>query len=617
MAKNKKIKNKAKDTEAPSTTPSEAVPQCTLREGIAQVSITPEFTKAAAFIFILTIIVYLPVLGYGSVTWDDSEFLENPLVLDFTWINLKELLTTFYYKAFSQPITIISFSIERMIFGASPFVNHLTNVILHATNSVLVFYLIYMLYQRMPATSTPNAALPHALLTAGVPTAGVLAAGVGGVLFAVHPLHVESVAWISERKDVLSTLFFLLSIICYLRYSEGRRYFYGLSLAAYVLALLAKLMVITLPVVLLLLDYLRGRRLDKKLILEKIPFFALSVIFGLIGMLIHSSNAKAEPFLHLAIIAKVLVFCYNLFFYIAKTILPIKLTLIYPYPEIIGNVYLIYPLLLAVLIALVVYSRRHTRVVIFGTLFFIITIFPTLKMVGFPSGGSLLNERYMYIPSIGLFFMAGLGFNHLYTNYSSLVKKATIGAAVLIVLIFSILSWQRVHVWENSETLWKDTILKSPTATIPYGNLAVYLAKEKRFDEAIENYKKINTLEPKNTIPYFGLADIYAELKQYNMAMGYYEKGFSLDPEEFAEMKKFGSLYMAMDELDKAIEMFEAAIKLDPEIDIDTHFNLALAYADSGRLREAALEAKKILAIDPEDKDAGSLLDDLNKALGK
>ena len=407
------------------------------------------------FVAVLTFFSFSSTLDSEFTNWDDQKYVtENHVIKEISWDRLKTIFTDFYTEAYSQPLVILSFAIEYYFFKLNPFIYHLTNLILHTLSSVLVFCLVFIFSRKISIS----------LITA--------------LFFGIHPLHVESVAWVSERKDVLSIFFFLQSLIFYLLHKERNKWFYYyLSVFVLVLSLFSKAMGVTLPFILLLFDYLSGRRFDRKALLEKVPFFAVSGLFVVMNLYIfYSAGAiiSTKVFSHYD---NVLIACRSLVFYLIKVLLPINLSAFYPYPteiSIFQPDFFLSLVVLIILVALVWYSRKYTRKIIFGSLFFLLTILPVIKLVPFGGGGAAMADRYMYIPSIGLFYVAGVAFYKAFqwddVSLGS-VRKLTVLLLCLVVLFFSFLSYKRGDVWQKSETLWLNVIKNYPDVSLAHNNL--------------------------------------------------------------------------------------------------------------------------------------------------
>lgn len=338
-------------------------------------------------ILILTSLFFSSSLKNSFVNIDDDFYvINNPVIKSISIDNIKKIFVSFFMSNY-QPLTILSYSLDYHFFKLNPFGYHLTNFIFHLFNCLLVFWLIMLLGKR------------------------IFIALIAAVLFGVHPLHVESVAWISERKDVLYAFFFLAAMISYLYYlrtSHLSKYYY-FSMIFFILSLLSKAMAITLPLVFLLFDYFVPRGNKKLLFVDKIPFFILSFIFGYIAVFAQYSTGAVRQCEVFNIMDKILVVNLAIIFYLSKILVPIKLSCLYPYAIISGEPLALSFLLssfFVVIIGFVVFLfRRFSKKVIFSSLFFLITVLPVLQFI--PIGMTIVADRYTYIPSIGIFYGIG------------------------------------------------------------------------------------------------------------------------------------------------------------------------------------------------------------------
>ncbi|MEE8574733.1 MAG: hypothetical protein V3T30_04900, partial [Thermodesulfobacteriota bacterium] len=390
---------------------------------------------------VVTFIVYLPTLQNGFVNWDDQGYVyNNP--------NIRILDIDFFRWALSTPVlgnwhplTMLSHAVDYALFGLNPRGHHLTSIVLHSVNTILVFFLTFTLVNNK---KSGNAVMGNeSLLTARI-TALVTA-----LLFGLHPLHVESVAWVSERKDLLYAFFYLLTLLTYLTYARGsaknRVIPYASALILFTLSLLSKPMAVTLPVVLLLIDYYplgrfrvhgpTGLKAYRRIFLEKIPFFLLSLIFTAITIETQKSAGALEmeiaPFLE-----RLLISLRGYGFYIYKSFIPVNLAQVYPYPDTIGLFkleYLASIILIAIITLLSIkYVRKPNENKLFITLwaYFLVTLLPVIGLV--QAGQQSAADRYTYLPGLAIFILIGLALSILY-------KKSKGGACTVFICALIIL----------------------------------------------------------------------------------------------------------------------------------------------------------------------------------
>lgn len=457
------------------------------------------------FILLLTAVVFSPSLRNGFTNWDDQEYVtRNADLSNFSLRGVTRLCFSFY-NANWHPLTMLSYLLDYRFFKLDPQGYHAVNLALHLLNCVLVFWFIFKL------------------------SGSIITASVTAVLFAIHPMHVESVAWISERKDLLYSGFFLASLIAYVCYLEKPkpRYYY-LSLFMFVLSLLSKVMAIMLVFVLFLIDYLRQKKIDKKSLIEKVPFFQLACIFMVAGLFAQRTYGTLIQNFLLTVIHKVLIVSYALIFYLCKILFPVNLSCHYPYPkidQILTLPFLVSPFIVAVLAALVLYSKRYTKKIIFGTLFFLLTILPVIQIV--PCGNWITADRFTYLTSVGLFYLAAEGARWLYLRIKSSAKIklfVLFGILAGIIAVLSVLSWQRCGVWKNSLTLWSDALKKYPNSSAAYNNRATAYIAQKEYDLAIEDCSMTLQIEPNHALAYYNRALAYSGKGEFDKASADFKK---------------------------------------------------------------------------------------------
>ncbi len=410
---------------------------------------------ALAIVFIATIVIYFKATGYGYAWDDDPYIIHNTWIKALHWENIKQFFTGFFIGNY-QPVTILTYAIEQHIAKDSWFLLHLTNIIVHLLNVYLVFVLIRKI-------SPKNVAV--ALITAA--------------FFAIHPMHVESVAWVSGTKDVLYTFFFLLSLIMYFSYRSSddlKKLIY--SGIFFILSCMSKSAAVILPLVMLALDYYSSRKLSLKMFLEKVPFFAISLVFGIIAMIsqkaVIGTNAPDVSF-----IDRISIVSFSFISYLFKTIVPIDQSALYPFPDDTGSalplIYYLSVLFVVFILVAVWFSRKWGKDVIFGFAFFVITIILVLQFV--PVGSATMADRYTYIPYIGLFFIIGKLFEYLSAETKSNFKTHRNLMAVMMIagfFAFSTVSFARVKVWQNDDTLFSDVINQYPDCGLAYFNRGAF-----------------------------------------------------------------------------------------------------------------------------------------------
>ena len=527
-----------------------------------------------AIILGLTILVYLPVFNAGFA-YDDVNYIQkNGLIRS---INLERIFTENVMGNY-HPLTMLVFSIEYQFFGLDATGYHIVNLLLHLVNILLVFYFILLLCNK------PWVALIAALL------------------FGIHPLHVESVAWISELKDLLYTSFFLGTLIFYLKYlNDTKTKYYFVALLLFIFSLLSKGMAASLPVVLLLIDYFKRRKIAGRVIVEKIPFFLLAIIFGTVAVFAQQLSDAVQDASIYTFFQRMVFACYGFITYLWKLILPFKQSAFYPYPIKAGPLpvyYYLYPILVIVLAALIIYSRKFTNKIFFSIAFFTITIFLVLQLL--PVGDAIMADRYSYIPSIGLFYLAGEG---LYWLWNKKYRTPAIAITALFALLFCILTFQRNGVWKNDQTLFSDVIAKYPTVALAYNNRGSFFWDQKNYDEALIDYNKAIELRPIYPDALNNRGAIYLDKKRYPEAINDFNRVIELQKSYALVYSNRGLAMMETNKNSEARADFDKAIELKADY-AEAYYNRGLLSMREKRPAEALRDYNKALELNPNYKEA-------------
>jgi hypothetical protein len=395
-----------------------------------------------AALLVVTVVAHHGAVENGWTTWDDPLYVtDNNSIREISVENLSVVWTSQYIGSY-LPLTMMSYMVDYAIGEYDPRVYHSINLLLHLCNTVLAFLFIYT-------------------LSGGK----IIASFFVAIVFAVHPMHVESVAWISARKDVLSGLFFFISLITYTRYvQKNRPSLLIISFIAFVFAVLSKVIVIVLPVVLLMIDYYIGKRWDIRLVKEKIPFFVVSAVFVVIGVL---SQSAAGAIRNSTVEHSLIVPHYSLYFYLEKYFLPINLSSLYPYPKMTNGffplkIYMSIPVVYGVLYA--IWRYRTDKNLLFGFLFFMVFMLPVVQIIRFSN--IIAADRFTYLAYIGLSLPLGIAIEGMIARYSQKGRMAIAIVVVCVITAMCVMTMERISVWKDSETLWKDVFAKYPDALL-------------------------------------------------------------------------------------------------------------------------------------------------------
>lgn len=500
-------------------------------------------------LLLLTFFLFTKALNnHFLIGWDDGEYLSDPVVASQGPIDTKAIFSQ-YHLGMYQPLPVLSFAVNHRLSGpvAWPFI--LTNLLLHLINTLLVFFLAKRWTKNLLMTT------------------------VVALLFAIHPMHVEAIVWISARSTLMYSAFFLLSLLFYDKYlTEGLKsssYFY--ALVFFVLSLFSKSMAATLPLLLLLIDYLHGRKPGIKLFAEKIPFFVLSVIFGIVAVKAAGSfghiTALEEDY---TLVQRFFLIVYGISFYLIKLLLPVNLSAIYAFPEMKNNMLPAYvyttallPLLLAVAWW---FARSYRKEIMFGSLFFLLSISMVLPL--FWSRIFITADRYTYLPYIGLFLLIARLVQNIAASRDEISPgnyRLMLSAAVLLLLLLFAGSYQRTRTWHDTPALLTDVIEK------------------KRSDTDMAH-------------GYFYLANYHDAANETAEAMQYYNLALSRNSNYLLALNNRGILQGKAGNLGAAIGDFEEAIRIKPDY-AEAYYNRGVAVYQTGEFSKACADFSEALRL--------------------
>ncbi|HLD08354.1 MAG TPA: tetratricopeptide repeat protein [Candidatus Peribacterales bacterium] len=613
---------------------------------VALFSLPPRKTLLiiAGCFFALTFAIYGTSLFNEFVRFDDGLLItENVAIREISPRSLAWIFTHFDPELYI-PLTFLTYQFDYLISGQNPFMFHLTNLILHTLNALLVFLFVFLL------------------------TGKKWMSLFCGLLFAVHPLHTEAVVWASARKDVLSGFFFLLSLVMYVlwekvtrrdkRGPEGTRELlvpshhhssplvtsvlsplvtYWASVIFFLLGLLSKVSIILLPFILILIDFYEGRKITKQTLTEKVPYFLLAFLFGLIAL-----YGKREGFEGVTILQTILMAARSTVFYIQKLFVPTSLSVLYPIERGIDPMYPEYalPLLIVIAVAALVFLLRRYREIVFGVLFFFLMISPSFQNFAKDGDYFFASDRYAYLGSIGIFFLvlsllSSPRIERYTIQLNSIISQETLrrGLLGLVLLLFSVLAFKQSMVWKNSEALFAHAkaqypasnaraynnlgnvyrrqermeeaiaMFKKAIAISPrprtYSNLGAVYRKEGRILEALEIYRQAIEMNPEDAEPYFGMGLVYAEAGDYEKAFQAYRDAIDRDPEYAEAYSNMGAIYSAAGDYEHSIPMYQKAIEADSHF-VQAYFNLGVDFTKLGREEDAIQAYRATLTIAPE-----------------
>jgi len=566
----------------------------------------------------VTIFVYRPAWN-GGFLWDDDVYITNnelltaPDGLRRIWLSLDSPSQYF-------PLVYTSFRTEHALWGLNPTGYHWVNLTLHISDALLVWLVLARL--KVPGS------------------------WLAGAIFALHPVQVESVAWITERKNVLMGFFFLLTLLAWIAFVDGRTkrrwLFYGLALILYLFALSAKTTACTLPAALFLILWLQHKTIDWKRISQIIPFLVIGVAMGLVAMWwerYHQGTSRAV-FTFLSPIERVLVASRAIWFYLSKLIWPSNLTFIYPRWNIAPTYLLNYSFLLAgvVMCGVIYFLRRYLgRRVEVAAAFFVATLSPVLGFIMlYTFRYTFVADHYQYLACIGPIALASAGLVNL-ADVSKNSRTLIFSAALCLPVVLATLTWRQAAMYGNIETLWRTTLARNPSCWMAHNNLGIALFERGRLDEAIVHYRttletqpdfwdadynlgtallgkgqvdeaifycnKAAMMQPNDPDAQVALANALLQKRQVDDAIVHYQKAVAIRPDYFLARYGLGHALLEEGKFDAAIEHSRAALLIQPN-NADCQTVLAIALDEKGQAAEAIKHYEKALAISPQSVSA-------------
>ena len=499
---------------------------------------------------ITTLLVFWRVCRFDFISFDDHTYVTKNLRVR-AGLSRDSVAWAFITTRTSNwhPLTWLSHTLDCQLFGLKPGWHHLTNLLFHLANTLLLF----TVFKKMTGAIWRSAFVAAA--------------------FALHPLHVESVAWVAERKDVLSTFFLMLTILCYGQYAKNPKVLWYLcTLFIFVLGLMAKPMLVTLPFVLLLLDYWPLNRCEPEsnvrvwggLIREKIPFFVLAAISGTITFIVQKSTGAVSTIDAIPVSDRIANAVVSYAGYIWKMVWPANLAIFYPYPKDklpYWQVIAVAALLLAITIFVIYFASRY-KYLATGWLWYLGTLVPVIGLV--QAGMQASADRYTYVPLIGLFVLIAFGANDIFTRwkYGKVILAA---ASTAVLIIWAVSTSLQLRYWRDNVTLFQHTLQVTKDNYLAHNVLAHSFYMQGRYDESIAQGYEALKIKPGYAVIHNGL-------------------GLSL---------------LQKDELDKAVAFFQQAIELRSDY-ADAHANLGLALYKQGRFEQAIEELAKSISLDPQ-----------------
>ncbi|MGB7569056.1 MAG: tetratricopeptide repeat protein, partial [Chitinivibrionales bacterium] len=531
-----------------------------------------KFWLWGSLLFIVMLTVYYPALN-GAPLWDDDHHMTRPELsslngLGRIWTELGA--TQQYY-----PLVHSVFWLEYRLWGGSTVGYHLLNILLHVLSSVLLFRILQFLK------------IPGALLAS--------------LIFAIHPLQVETVAWITELKNTLSGVFFLSAALVYLKFDgERTKKLYIIAICLFILGLMSKSVIATLPVSLLAIIWWKRGEIDwKKDLVPLLPFFMIGIVYGLFTAWVEHKfiiGNESSQFTS-TIIERCLIAGRATWFYLSKIFLPVDLIFIYPHWNIDQAVWwqYLFPAATLLIAAIFWLVRKRSRAPLAIFVCFTGTLFPALGFFNVYSFQfSYVADHFQYLSCIGPIVMASALMNQV----TEKKRKLRIALSGILLLTLGLLTWKQSTTYADPETLYRSTIQKNPQCWMAYNNLGIVLSKKGLTDEAIADYRKALQLKPDYDIGINNLGTLLAKTGQIREAVEHYQKALLINPKNAQIYYSLGILFLKMGQTNDAIADFQKALEIDPKY-IDAHNNLGIVLAESGRMDEGIEQFQLAFKINP------------------
>jgi len=533
----------------------------------------------ALFLVAAVVIAYQPVWHAGFI-WDDDHYVvNNPLLTapDGLW------RIWFSYDSPSQyfPLIYTTFRVERALWGLSPLGYHCVNVLFHCANALLLWRLLLRL-------EIPGAALAAAI-------------------FALHPVQVESVAWVTELKNVQMGFFFLLSVLAWTRFTgpgnERAWRFYAVSLVFYALALCSKTTACTLPAALLLIVWLRGERIGGRRLLEVAPFVAMGIGMGTITVFWERYHQGTQgKMFSLGLVERVLVASRAVWFYLGKLVWPDNLIFSYPHWAVSRADPLAYgwPLALIILAGVMVFAGRFVgRGAWAALIFFVATLSPVLGFIMlYTFRYSYVADHYQYLACIGPIALFSAGIEGLQRRYVRSIPLVIPGLCAVLLVSLGVLTWRQSGTYRDMETLWRTTIARNPESSMAHGNLSILLLQQGRVDEAVTEAREAVRLEPDITEVHADLGNALLVQGRVEEAIVEFREAVRISPDLAEAYYNLGNALFQNEQPNEAIAQLREAIRLNPEF-ANAYYNLGVVHYQMGEVPKAIVNIEKALQLEP------------------
>lgn len=484
----------------------------------------------------IIIISFSPLFNADFLEWDDRDYItKNPSIQSLSLYNIKLFFSKSYLGNY-HPLTMVSYSFDYLIGKGNPFYFHITNILLHIFNTYVIYIIVRLISKNR------------------------IIAIVTCLLFATHPLSVESVGWIAERKNLLYTFFFLISILFFIRYiTKDNKKYYWFCLLFFLFSILSKGQAVTLPFTLIAIIWIIKKQFyDRKLFFNLIPFFILSIIFGIIAIVSQYNDGYINMSINTSIFDKISIACYSYCIYIVKITFPINLSVLHPFPKHIDYTFSLYIIPTLCIFFLFIYSIKK-QLYLLGAIILIFTSNIVFILQILPLGGYIYAERYTYIPSIVIFLIPTIV---LYTSFSLMSKKIITTFFLLIIIGNSFITYDRSKIFTNSDLLYQDILKKYPNDEITLNSMSALMTNKGNYDKALVYVNKAINSDSKYFQAYYSKGMIYYKLEDDTNALVNLEKCVSIEPKYYDAYYVMAQIYIKQQLYAKALDNLNSVIYL-------------------------------------------------------
>ncbi len=558
-------------------------------------------------IICLTAAAFFPVLQNDFVYYDDEgNLLGNPYYRGLGWNELRWMFTTFHMTNY-RPLTWVTLGLDYTLWGMNPLGYHLTSVLLHGVNAVL-FYFLSLSLLRLALAECSEAKLR-------------LGSGFAALLFALHPLRVESVGWVSARNDLVSAAFIIGAVISYIKAAQAARLarlrWLTVAVFLYAMSLLSKGSGMVLPFVLVVLDVYPLRRLAgggtkwigrdvRHIWWEKIPFLLLSFAAGVLALIGKSQEGGSlDSLAHFGLVDRLLQSAYGVVFYIWKSVVPLGLSPIYELPVGFDPWQWLFLLSAAIVIVasiLFIFARRRFPAGLAAWVCYLAILAPVSGLIQY--GPQIVADRYSYLACLGWTVLLGAGLTYGLQSWGkSFIGLLFNGVGAGVIIFLGVLTWGQARVWRDTETLWRYALSLEPKSRLAHNNLGVALIVRGEWEEAISHFRQVIAIDPLNATAFYNLGNVLAKRGDLGEAIQQFRQAVKIDPLYASAHYNLGNVLSVQGQFEEAIDHYRQTVRIDPG-HAKAHFYLGNVLASRGNFEQAIDHLRDAVRLEPQFAEA-------------